>query len=112
MIELSVPGTLYLYNVVVMNQSCDLEQRKLKFVLVCPYWPLEDLGRKEPKFLERKIQEEIRRGNMYGYHMLNECQLDEKKQGIQIVEFRSAHSVPLNGPLVIFTPEKYTVEAS
>ena len=95
-VERSIPGTLYRYNVVVMSQSCDLVQGKITFVLVCPYWSLEELGRKEAKFLEPKIQEEIRRGNMPSYHMLNECQLDEKKQGIQVVEFRSVHSVPFN----------------
>ena len=93
--EHNIPGKLYRYNVVVMNQTCDLEQRKLKFVLVCPYWPLEDLGRKEPKFLDSKIQEEIRRSQMYGYHMLNACELDEKKQGIQVLEFGSTYSVSI-----------------
>ncbi len=92
----NVPGTLYRYNIVVMSQTCDLVQRKLKYVLVCPYWSLETLGQKEPKFLEQKIREEIRKGNMRSYHMLNECQLAEKKQGIQVVEFSSTHSIPFN----------------
>jgi hypothetical protein len=93
--EHNIPGKLYRYNVVVMNQTCDLEQRKLKFALVCPYWPLEDLGRREPKFLDPKIQEEIRRGQMYGHYMLNACELDERKQGIQVLEFGSTCSVSL-----------------
>lgn len=94
--EWNISAKMYRYNVVVMSQSCDLEQRKLRFVLVCPYWSLEDLGRQEKKFLEPKIQEEIRKGNMYSYHMLNECRLDEKKQGIQVVEFKSVFSVPFD----------------
>ncbi len=94
--ERSISGRLYRYNVVVMSQSCDLEQGKLQFVLVCPHWPLDLLGQKERKFLEPKIQEEIRRGNIHGYHMLNECQLVEKKQKIQVVEFRSVYSVPFD----------------
>jgi hypothetical protein len=91
--EHNISGVLYRYNVVVMNQTCDLEQHKLRFALVCPYWPLEYLGRRESKFLEPKIQEEIRRGQMYGYYMLNACELDEKEQGIQVLEFGSTYSV-------------------
>lgn len=92
----SIPGALYKYNVVILSHSCDLEQRKLRHVLVCPYWSLTDLGQIEKKFLEPKIQEEIRRGNMPGYHMLHECLLEKKKQGIQVVEFRSAYSIPFD----------------
>jgi hypothetical protein len=28
------------YDVVIMSQSCDLEQKKLELVLVCPIWTL------------------------------------------------------------------------
>ncbi len=33
---------------------------------------------------------------MRSYHMLNECHLTEKRQGIQVVEFPSAYSIPIN----------------
>ncbi len=44
----NIPGVLYRYNVIVMSQTCDLVQHKLKHVLVCSYWLLEALGQKEP----------------------------------------------------------------
>ena len=84
------------YDVVVMSQSCDLQNDKLKFVLVCPYWSLEEFSEQNANFRSRKIREEIRRGYLHSLHMLNECSLEEKKQGIQIVEFGSVYSIPFD----------------
>ncbi|MGO9269190.1 MAG: hypothetical protein ACLQOO_02845 [Terriglobia bacterium] len=51
------------YDVVVMSQSCDLEQEKLDLVLVCPHWSLEELGAGKDFFKTAKGKEELRRGN-------------------------------------------------
>lgn len=40
------------------------------------------------------FQEEIRRGHRPNYHMLNACDLVEKKHSIQVVDFRSVYTVP------------------
>lgn len=82
------------YNVVVMSQSCDLENGKLKFVAVCPYWSLDEFGRIGDDFRSPKTLEEIRRGYRPSYYMLDECSLKEMKRGIQIVDFRSIFSIP------------------
>ena len=89
-----IQGMWYSYNVVVMSQSCDLEHGKLQFVVVCPHWSFSELGRKFPHFLTPKIQEDIRRGYMPGYYMLNECHLAGKEQPIRVVEFGSMFTVP------------------
>jgi len=33
------------YDVVIMSQSCDLVQRKLDLVLVCPVWSMNEFAR-------------------------------------------------------------------
>ncbi|MFZ8805662.1 MAG: hypothetical protein ACO2PO_22145 [Candidatus Calescibacterium sp.] len=38
------------YDVVIMSQSCDLVQRKLDSVLVCPVWPLNEFEKKSKLF--------------------------------------------------------------
>lgn len=91
-----IQGEVQHYNVVIMSQSCDLQHGKLKFVLVCPHWSIEELGEQNKDFLTRRTQEEIRRGYRHGYHMLNACGLDERKQEVQIVEFQSTYSIPFN----------------
>jgi len=82
------------YNVVVMSQSCDLLQRKLSWVLVCPHWSLSELEATDDRFKPPKMKEEVRRGNVPAYHMLARCDTDEFRREIQIVDFRTVFSVP------------------
>lgn len=87
-------GEWQFFDAVVMSQTCDLENGKLKYVTMCPFWSLDDFGAMGPDFRSPKTLEDIRRGNRPSYHMLDACNLDEKKQGIQVVDFRSVFSVP------------------
>jgi len=82
------------YDVVIMSQSCDLVENKLELVLVCPHWSLEELGEAESFFKSEKAKEDLRRGNMPGYHMLAECNLEGNKRGICVVDFRAVYSLP------------------
>jgi len=84
------------YNVVVMSQSCDLVQRKLDLVLVCPIWPLSDFEKRSDFFKSKEGKEALRRGNVPGYHLLNKCEIEEFKTDYLIVDFRSVYSVPFN----------------
>lgn len=84
------------YNVVIMSQSCDLVQRKLDLVLVCPIWPLSDFEKKSDYFKSRKGKEALRRGNVPGYHLLNKCEIDEFQTDFLVVDFRNVYGVPFN----------------
>jgi hypothetical protein len=76
-------------NVVVLSQSCDLAHGKLEFVQVCPYWPLQTLASREGFFRSKRGQEDLRRGNVPGYHLLNRCPLAGFESDFLIVDFRS-----------------------
>lgn len=85
------------YDVVIMSQSCDLQQRKLEFVLLCPYWPLTEFEEKYPTFKSPEVKENLRRGYYFRHHILNKCNLD-KYSGVDdyfVVDFRSIYSIPL-----------------
>lgn len=84
------------YNVVVMSQSCDLAQRKLDLVLVCPIWPLSEFEKSNSFYKSRKGKEASRRGYLPGYHLLNKCEIDECETDYLIVDFRSVYSVPFD----------------
>ena len=45
-LETRVPAEVIEYDVVIMSQSCDLVQRKLDLVLVCPIWPLSEFEKR------------------------------------------------------------------
>lgn len=92
----TIAAQVRLYNVIVMSQSCDLVQRKLDLVLVCPYWSLTELEATDARFKSPKMKEEIRRGNIPAYHMLATCDLEGFQHEIQIVDFRTVFSVPFD----------------
>jgi len=83
-------------NVVVLSQSCDLALKKVWRVLVCRYHSLAELATQEQVFQEPKRLEEIRRGYLPAYHMLNCCDLLGHAHGIQVVDFRDPVGLPLD----------------
>lgn len=50
------------YDVAIMSQSCDLAQRKLDLVLVCPVWPLSDFAKSSQLFESRRGKRGIKTG--------------------------------------------------
>ncbi|OFV68088.1 MAG: hypothetical protein SCAL_000728 [Candidatus Syntrophoarchaeum caldarius] len=84
------------YDVVTMSQSCDLIQRKLDLVLVCPIWPLSEFEKRSDFFKSRKGKEALRQGNVHGYHLLNKCEIDGFETEYLVVDFRSVYSVPFD----------------
>ncbi len=82
------------YNVIVMSQSCDLVQRKVDLVLVCPIWPLDDFGQKSSYYKGKDGKESLRRGNAVGYHLMNKCTIDGFKTDYLVVDFRNVYGVP------------------
>lgn len=84
------------YDIAIMSQSCDLEQRKIDLVLVCPVWPLSKFGERSDFFKSRRGKETLRRGNVPGYHLLNRCEIDGFEKDYLIVDFRSVYSVPFD----------------
>ena len=92
------------YNVIIMSQSCDLKNKKISLVLLCPVWPLENLEVNN-YYKSSKGKEELRKGNAPGYHLLNKCELKGYSTGYQVVDFRNIYSVSLDF-LIDFTKRK------
>lgn len=85
---------IFTYDVVIMSQSCDLEQEKLDLVLVCPHWSLEDFASRNDYFKSSRGKEDLRRGNVPGYHLLNKCDLEGWAKDARVVDFRNVYSLP------------------
>jgi hypothetical protein len=83
------------YNVVVMSQSCDLLQKKVELVLVCPYWSLEDFAEKQEILKSGRGKNALRRGEIIGHHLLNKCEIPQYETGYLVVDFRVVFSVPI-----------------
>ena len=76
-------------DVVILSQSCDLAHDKLEIVQVCPVWPLDQLAAEIDYFRGKRGREELRRGNLPGYHLLNRCELAGHATDYLICDFRS-----------------------
>ena len=92
--EHTLDGYILEYDVIVMSQSCDLEQEKLDLVLVCFHWSLEEFAQQNDYFKSRKGKEDLRRGNVPGYHVLQGCDLDGWQRSVRVVDFRNVYSLP------------------
>jgi hypothetical protein len=82
------------YDVIVMSQSCDLIQKKIDLVLVCPIWTLSELEGKNEFIRSKNGKEALRQGNMPGYHLLYKCEIDGINTDLMVVDFRSTYSLP------------------
>ncbi len=81
------------FDVVVLSQSCDLVNDKLEMVQVCPFWELESLAQRVEYFRGKRGREELRRGNLPGYHLLYRCTLAEKQTDLLVIDFRMQFAV-------------------
>jgi hypothetical protein len=93
------------YDVIILSQSCDLENGKIGLVLLCPVWSLEDMAKRSNFLGSEKGKEELRRGNFTGYHLLNKCELEGFVTDYKVVDFRNIYSTSLDF-LIDFTKEK------
>lgn len=92
----SITVDIALYNVIIMTQSCDLAAAKIELVLLCPHWPVSVFAEQHPSFRDDNSKEQVRRGNVAGYHMLAECSIPGLEHDVQIVDFRTVYSMPFS----------------
>lgn len=82
------------YDVIIMSQSCDLENGKIQLVLVCPFEQLRIIAAQNPWFQSNKNLEKLRQGNQPNYHLLNQSTVAGHELDYIIVDFRTVFSVP------------------
>jgi hypothetical protein len=76
---------------------CDLEHGKLQNVLICPWhdlWSFVEAGGDRGENWGRDAREALRRGNLPGYHLVNEAQQDGLSLTIGVVDFHEVYSTP------------------
>lgn len=92
-------GELRIFDLVVLTQSCDIENGKVQNLLLCPWWDLwefvdEAKGRGENWGSD--VREALRRGVIPGYHLLNEALQNGIEIGVGLVDFHEVHTAPLD----------------
>jgi len=92
----TIPAEVKEYDVVVMSQSCDLIEKKIDIVLVCPVWSLSEVGQQNAYLNGYEGKEELRRGHILGYHLLDKCTLENFKSDFKVVDYRSVFGMDIN----------------
>lgn len=84
---------------VILSQSCDLANDKIEIVLVCPYYSLTKFltnlpdDQKSKKVKEKHI-ENLRKGYLPGYHLLNKS-LEQSLEDYIVVDFRNVYGIQI-----------------
>lgn len=93
---------------IVLSQSCDLVNGKIEIVLVCPYYSLTTFLNNLPDDQQsvrarRKVIENLRKGYLPGYHLLNNVDNIESFSDYQVVDFRNVYGIQFNSLIQIVT---------
>ena len=91
-------GEIRTFDLVVLTQSCDLENDKVRSVLLCPVydlWLFVDEARKRNENWSGEIREKLRQGNLPGYHLLADANQDGLKLPLAVVDFHEVYTAPL-----------------
>lgn len=95
MVEASITDVdIKAFDVIVLSQSCDLEQGKIENVLVSPFWHIDQIENLSSELVSAGNKDRVRRGEMPGYHMLAACELEGFMSPIRVVSFRQVFSIP------------------
>ncbi|WML24110.1 hypothetical protein [Neobacillus sp. OS1-33] len=86
-------------NVIILTQTCDLANAKTPWVYVTPVRSIEVFKKQYASQEQSEEQinkhlENIRRGNMPKYHMINQCNLEPLRLDISILDLREVYSLP------------------
>lgn len=88
-------AVVYKYDIIVLSQSCDLISDKINLVLVCPFYPLEELSKKNPDYKKEQTRKQLKKGEIIGRHLLYKCKI-RASEDFLVVDFKSPYSIPIN----------------
>ena len=94
-------GINEIHDVIIISQSCDLENKKIDFVQLCPMISynefVEGVKTSSPNTNTKailRVMNDIRIGRMPRYYMLHASDLDSFNKEIQIVDLGTSYSIP------------------
>jgi len=91
-------GEIRTVDVVILTQSCDLENDTVRSVLLCPLhelWFFVEAAKKRNENWGSEIREKLRQGNLPGYHLLNDANQDGIRMPLCVVDFHDVYTAPI-----------------
>lgn len=83
-------------DLIVVTQSCDLEQGKAMLVALCPIHALTVFEEQNPDFKHKGRWEEVRKGRIEGLHLLASPVCPEDSREALVVDFGEIYSLPVH----------------
>lgn len=84
-----------LARLIVVSQSCDLENGKIEFVALCPIHTLSEFEASNPDMKQKGRWEKIRKGAEPGLHLIASPDHPEENRLSFVVDFGHIVSVPM-----------------
>lgn len=84
------------YDLILVTQSCDLEQRKVRLVAACPIYPLAEFEAVNPAFARKGRWNEVLKGRVEGLHLLASPADPANNREALVVDFREIYSLPFD----------------
>ena len=85
-----------LADLIVMTQSCDLENGKAPLVACCPINPIVEFEKLNPSFARVGEWERVRQGRVEGLHLLPSPTVPDDKWAASVADFRGIFSLPVD----------------
>ena len=88
------PVPIKIFDLIVVTQSCDLEQGKASLVALCPIFPLTTFEAANPEMQRKGRWEEVRKGRVEGLHLLSSTTDPADNRQSLAVDLRKVYSLP------------------
>lgn len=92
-----VPSKASTLDVIILTQTCDIEHGKAESLLLCPWWDMwqfVEAAKAKGENWGSKIRDDLKKGNLPGYHLLNEANAEKLSVGLGIADFRTVYTAP------------------
>ena len=83
------------YDLIVVTQSCDLENQKARLVALCPIYKIAEFQHANKEFQKKGAWERVRQGRIEGLHLLASTTDPSDNQDARVVVFREIYSLPV-----------------
>lgn len=84
------------YDLIVVTQSCDLGQGKVRLVAGCPVYPVTDFEAVNPAFAKKGRWNEVLKGRIEGLHRLASPANPANSRDALVVDFREIYNLPFD----------------
>ena len=83
------------HRVIILSQSCDLEQKKLKSVVVASVYTLDEFEQTNPNYKKKGQWTQVAQGRLEALHMLFGPGGEDDSRTCLVVDFRMLATLPI-----------------